>query len=495
MAEQKRSGFKGHGNYGQYSDYMTNHKYVSNEAKGRAKAAGYPNPYYRQLLNKQSKNKARTNAEEIETGSGHLTNLVSPKFSDQINTFVDTQSKKQWEIKQLMDKMDPNDPEYLELKKKRDIIKNSYGKNGMLFNQLKQYQQRGLDWTEDFANDNFSITSDEGDTSALAEIFGKTGNAKMSIGEDGSISFGNDDMGYTAFNDIPDYQNKAYKSSKKLLSNLTKGYASGKMLDNNSTLLAQNDFRELMQAEGVDGTMSLAFDPMLGEQGLLNIDDYENVIAAIKGDDAALALEAEKILTRDLEDSYMAKLKSQHEAGFKAKNEATNEEENKKFNKYAYIQGEIQNIAASPGLSDLVMGTDSANVWEQNLGPGKGSYRVKWDADNRQFVVQKSQNTSRGVMDWVEQDNYAVPKGKLSGDSRRELYKWLNGEIGWITTVPESKLPEFKLPDELNVEGDPQGGEGGNEDGSIDFVPTSIEDKKKELPPSTHGLGVLAGPK
>lgn len=495
MAEQKRSGFKGHGNYGQYSDYMTNHRYVSNEAKGRAKAAGYPNPYYRQLLNKQSKNKARANAEAIETGSGHLTNLVSPKFSDQINTFVDTQSKKQWEIKQLMDKMDPNDPEYLELKKKRDIIKKSYGKDGMLFNQLKQYQQRGLDWTEDFANDNFSITSDEGDTSALAEIFGKTGNAKMSIGEDGSISFGNDDMGYTAFNDIPDYQNKAYKSSKKLLSNLTKGYASGKMLDNNSTLLAQNDFRELMQAEGVDGTMSLAFDPMLGEQGLLNIDDYENVIAAIKGDDAALALEAEKILTRDLEDSYMAKLKSQHDAGFKAKNEAANEKENTKFNKYAYIQGEIQNIAASPGLSDLVIGTDSANVWEQNLGPGKGSYRVKWDADNRQFVVQKSQNTSRGVMDWVEQDNYAVPKGKLSGDSRRELYKWLNGEIGWITTVPESKLPELKLPDELNVEGDPQGEEGGNEDGSIDYVPTSIEDKKKELPPSAHGLGVLAGPK
>jgi hypothetical protein len=325
MAEQQRSGFKGHGNYGQYSDYMTNHKFVANNAKAAARGAGYPNKYYKELLNKQSQNKAKANAEIIETGSGHLTSLVSPKFKDQIDAYVDAQSKKQWELRQEMDRMDPNNPEYLKLKKQREQIVNSYNQGGVLFNQLTQYQQRGIDWTEDYANSNFSVVSDESETSGLAEIFGAQGTAQMSIDDSGNISFGNEDMGYTALNDLPDYQNKAYKSSKTLLSSLTKAYSEGKVLDDNGILLAKSNFTDLMNTEGVDGTMSLAFDNLLDpNNSLLNIDDYENVIAAIKGDDAALALEAEKILTQDLEAAYMDKLKTQHQAGYDDLNKSKN---------------------------------------------------------------------------------------------------------------------------------------------------------------------------
>ena len=493
MAEQKRSGFKGHGAYGQYSDYMTNHRFVANQAKNASKNAGYPNQYYRQLLNKQSKNQARNNAETIETGAGHLTDLVSPKFNDVITNFVEQQSTLQWEIKQQMDKMDPNDPEYLNLKRRREAVKKSYQKDGNLFNQLKEYQQRGLDWTEDYANDNFSVVSDESDSFALSNIYGEKGNAEMVIDENGNISFGTPDMGYTALNDLPDYQNKAYGSSQTLLNNMTKAYSSGKVMDDSDLLVARNDFYEIMRKEGVDGTMSLAFDNLLDpNNSLLNIDDYDKVIEAIKGDDAALAIEAERILTDDLMEAYTDKLKSQHQKGFDNVNKAKNAKDNNKFNKYAYIQGEIQNIAAAPELSDLVVGNQSSLVWEQNLGPGKGSYRVRWDADESRFTVEKSQNTSQGVLQWVEQDNLPIPKGTLSGDSRRELAQWLNGEIGWITTVPESKF-DFVLPEELDIPGDEIAST--NDDGSIDYVPETIKDKKKNIPPSVHGLGVLAGPK
>jgi len=317
MPDDANRGFKGHGNYGQYDDYMTNHKFVANQAKNTARGAGYPNQYYKQLLNKGSSNKAKQNAEIIETGSGHLTDLVPPKFKDQIDAYVKSQSNRQWDIMQQMDKMDGNNPEYLKLKRQREQIKSSYGKGGTLFKQLSEYQKRGLDWTEDFANGNFSIVSDESETSALAEIFGEKGNAQLFIDDIGNIEFGNENMGYTALNDLPDYQNKAYKSSKTLLGNLTKAYASGKKMDDNDVLLARNDFHEIMREEGVDGTMSLAFDNILDpNNSLLNIDDYENTIAAIRGDDAALALEAEKILTNDVMDAYMDKLEKQHQQGY-----------------------------------------------------------------------------------------------------------------------------------------------------------------------------------
>ena len=494
MAEQQRSGFKGHGNYGQYNDYMTNHRFVANNAKNTAKGAGYPNQYYKQLLNKQSQNKARANAEEIETGSGHLTDLVSPKFRDQIEVFVDSQSKKQWELKQLMDKMDPNNPEYLELKKQREQIKSSYGKNGTLFNQLKEYQQRGIDWTEDYANSNFSVTSDETDTSALAEIYGKTGTAQMSIDESGSISFGNEDMGYTALSSLPDYQNKAYKSSKVLLSSLTKAYSEGKLLDDNGILLAKNSFTDLMNEEGVDGTMSLAFDNLLDpNNSLLNIDDYENVIAAIKGDDAALALEAEKILTQDLEAAYMGKLKQQHQSGFDDLNKASNDAKNKKFNAHAYIQGEITNIANSEDLDGVMASGTEGNLWEANLGPSTGNYRLRWfpgEGDKGGiYKIQKGQGSSSAEYKWVDIDGFNVPGGKMNGANRKELAAWLNSEIGWIKTKPESQY-NFEINPDLDIEAEETA-----EQKEIDYVPETVEDKKKQIDPKYYGMGTLAGPK
>jgi hypothetical protein len=105
-------------------------------------------------------------------------------------------------------------------------------------------------------------------------------------------------------------------------------------------------------------------------------------------------------------------------------------------NLYSNIQGEISTIVNSDNLDSVLSLTQeegSQNIWEANLGPNLGNYRLVWDANSKEFQVQKGQGSSAGDYRWVIQDSISFPDSdKFYKEDRQQLSSFLEREIGWI---------------------------------------------------------------
>ena len=127
-----------------------------------------------------------------------------------------------------------------------------------------------------------------------------------------------------------------------------------------------------------------------------------------------------------------------------------------------------------------MQGGAGGNLWEANLGPNQGNYRLRWvpgsGDEPGKYVIQKGQGSSAAEYKWVDVGAMYLPGNKMNGANRKELASWLNSEIGWIKTKPESQF-NFEIDPDLDTEAEVV--EGGNEDGSIDFVPDKSTPKKQ----------------
>ena len=103
----------------------------------------------------------------------------------------------------------------------------------------------------------------------------------------------------------------------QMLKSLTSAYDNGVKLSDNELALAKVNFKQSLNKGGTGDLLSTAFDDIMGMgTPLLDQGQYANQIAAIRGDDPAAKMQAEKELKLAIEDAYTGKLTEQANAGF-----------------------------------------------------------------------------------------------------------------------------------------------------------------------------------
>ncbi len=352
MANQgKSSSFGIHKNYGQYGGYVPAHKAVLEGArKVAAMNSGVNRNDFDSMLRNNTNAKIKHEVDNVETGFEY--GVVPPKYRDQVKEYVMDIAKQQAEIGIKMQNVAPDDPYYLELKAEKDRLKAIIGKGGTLSGDWDKFKEANGGFTEDIYNKNASSVNDPNDVNALAEIF--TYQKDLQINESGHISFGDDELGYSTMEELPDYFNKDYKNGSATLKLLEKAYENGVELNDNNILTYQNDFHEMLNKGGRETMFSLAFDNLwTPNETLLNKDEYRNVIAAINGDDPIAAMKAEKILKRRLVEAYTDKIKSQASAGYIAANEASGETHPDKWKAFETdLKGNADNPFGDPFFTE-----------------------------------------------------------------------------------------------------------------------------------------------
>ncbi len=322
MATQRASSFGIHKDYGAYGGYVPAHKAVMAGARAAAARRGAGANDFNKMLKANTKAKIKHEVDSVQTGFNY--GIVPPKYKDQVKSYVMDIARQQASIGIRMQQMSPDDPAYLEMKAQKDQLKGIIGADGTLVKQWGEFKINNESYTEDIYNNNASDVNNLEDQNTLAHVYSYQKDLKIT--DSGMITFGDDELGYSGLEDLPDYFNKDYKNASVTLKNLEKAYEDGVELNDNNILKYKNDFHEILNSGGRESMFSLAFDNLwTPNETLLNKDEYRNVIAAINGDNPMAAMKAEEILKQDLVDAYIGKVKSQASAGYIAANEAKGE--------------------------------------------------------------------------------------------------------------------------------------------------------------------------
>ena len=322
MAEQKRSGFYGHKNYGAYAgDYVFNIKNLSN----RGRTASGNSAQWNQMQKYQTEKKIQDAWDSGDVGVEM--GLIPDKYKEQAAEFIRAKAKEkgliEQELYQMRESGNMSDDIYFQKKQQSDAISNMLGPDGSFTTFWKNFNQMSTEFGVAVAESALSDTNDQGEIAGLADIFSNSTEMMIDY-ETGAISFGNDELGYTDMKELKKRMpyNKDFVSANKILAQSETLLKAGTKLDDESKLFYNNSFQEMMRKGGKNTVLSLAFDKLWSEDTLLNPENYVNIIEAIKGDDPIRAGQAMEILKRDLTNAYMGVLDGQATAGYNKSNPA-----------------------------------------------------------------------------------------------------------------------------------------------------------------------------
>ena len=318
MAEQVRSGFKGHKNYGAYAgSYVATIKDLS--AYGR-QTAGSQN--FNQLQKYQAEQKMRT---AVDSGDVNFDmGLVPDKYKPQMEEYILTRSREKAKYELQLERMreagSMDDPMYQELRMKSAAISNELGPEGSLTTAWTNHNQGAADYAKDSFEGAVSIMSKSENLHALSALYSNELDLQI---VDGGLHFGNDEMGYSPQDEFPNYFNADYTNASKIISQGEGLFKKGEKLSDVDKLQLSNNFQEALRKGGIETVLSLAFDPLITpNESFLNYDDpkYQELVELVQSDDATIAGKAMETLKKDLTDSYLTNMTNQAESGWLQKN-------------------------------------------------------------------------------------------------------------------------------------------------------------------------------
>jgi hypothetical protein len=317
-------GFKGHKDHGQYAgDYIHGYKAASRVARAAANAGGYD---FDKMRNYQGK---KTVLDAYDSGQVSFDmGLVPDKYKEQVGEWIVNKGTEngrlQIEIEKMRESGNIHNPLYNQLRHKAANIKNILGPNGTMTQLWKDWQNNSAEHVLNKQTGAYSTVSNDADDEALYDSF-YSNSLDLQIGEGGTLTFGNSDLGFSNFKELKGLNLTAYKDGQKLLNQFENVYNKHEKLDPNRELFYSNGFHEILREGGTNTILSLAFDPIYNPDekgGLLRKDEYAQVIEDIKSDDPGVAGKANELLTKALHGSYMDILKNQAQAGYDEKNPA-----------------------------------------------------------------------------------------------------------------------------------------------------------------------------
>ena len=310
------NGFKGHKDHGQYAgDYVANVKALS---QGARNSPGGQNFDRLQRYQARKEQEAAIDSGNVNFDMG----LVPEKYKEQVKSYIIEKAREKGKIELQLQKFrdggNMQDPMYMELKMQASQLANELGPQGSLTTQWTNFNKRAAEYTEDALEGALSDATHGSEAEHInSRIFG---NYEDLVIENGQLFFGNSEMGFSNFNDVPDVYNKDYVNANKILAQTEKIFDKGEKLSDNDKLFYGNSLMEMMNQGGVNTVMSLAFDKLWSPNPMLDKSNYKNIIAAIRGDDAGRAGQAMEILKNDLQEQYMILLNGQADAGYENKN-------------------------------------------------------------------------------------------------------------------------------------------------------------------------------
>jgi hypothetical protein len=370
---QKRSGFSGHKNYGAYAgDYVATVKDLS-AASRRASPSG---TNFNKLQKFQAEQKMKT---AIDSGNVDFNmGLVPDAYKAQMKDYILNKAREKGQIELQIERMreggNMSDPMYQELRMQASQIEQELGPSGSLTKAWTNFNQGAQDFAEDSLEGSISIMSDSANEHANADLYSNSLQLDIS---NGTLNFGNQDMGFTAYDKFPDYFNADYTNASNIISQSQGIFDKGVKLTGPDKLKYSNNFQEVLRKGGTESVLSLAFDPLITpNESLLDFKDpkYKKLVEIIQGDDPMMAAEAMEELKADLTSSYINVLDTQATNGFNAKNPDGGDGGGDGFfssfgSFYSAGQFDMNKYLVSQGLEE---GTDFATMSEEDKSKAFG---------------------------------------------------------------------------------------------------------------------------
>lgn len=250
---------------------------------------------------------------------------VPPELLESVKAFVINQGRDHGKKGMIQKQMHESDLNRIDMKVEKDMIADSIPQLNSQFLELKQMRQ---EWAE---NNETDAVSDMVDPDAIEKINNALNNKmQMSYNAQGNIIFGEGDDAFE-LSSLPKYFNKDFASSKDIAKKNSQVFKNGVILSEQQQLMYENDFNEMLGKGGDETLLSLAFDKgLLGgpSHSYLNVDNYQDQLDAINGDDPTAAYEARAQIREDLTSKYMTALTQQAKDGFEAKKVLNNNNDN-----------------------------------------------------------------------------------------------------------------------------------------------------------------------
>lgn len=415
---QKRSGFSGHKNYGAYAgDYVATVKDLS-AASRRASPSG-TNFNKLQKFQAEQKMKSAIDSGNVSFDMG----LVPDSYKAQMKEYILGKAREKGQIELQIERMreggNMSDPMYQELRMQASQIEQELGPQGSLTSAWTKFNQGAQDFAEDSLEGSISIMSDSANEHANADLYSNSLQLDIS---NGTLNFGNQDMGFTAYDKFPDYFNADYTNASNIISQSQGIFDKGVKLTGPDKLKYSNNFQEVLRKGGTESVLSLAFDPLITpNESLLDFKDpkYKKLVEIIQGDDPMMAAEAMEELKADLTSSYINVLDTQATNGFNAKNPDGGGEGTD------FFDGAFGDLANSTGGIDL-------EKYKENI---EGNSKKISNKLNRLAFTNKGKN--RATADF---SNIAV-SGDLSGNEL--LVSYTQGNTNPPTRIKDVPLSEF----------------------------------------------------
>ncbi len=184
--------------------------------------------------------------------------------------------------------------------------------------QLEKFSAILDGFPEDAYNNNFSVMNDPKDVTFNSNL--SAGKGEYSIDENFNIL-----VDGKSVNEIKPLEPINYEMGSQMLKTFTSAYDNGVALSKNELGLASTNFKMALNKGGTGALLSTAFDDTMSMNGtLLNQDDYQNEIAAIRGDDPDAKMQAIEKIKLAVTDAYLEKLTQQANDGVAFKQSKNN---------------------------------------------------------------------------------------------------------------------------------------------------------------------------
>jgi hypothetical protein len=237
--------------------------------------------------------------------------------------------------------------------------------------QLNKLQAKLEGFNDDAYDDNISSMVDPEKKAFTSNLV--SGKIPMEIDENGNISFDG-----KTIDEIESYTNTNYEMGGAILKSLTSAYDNGVKLSDNELALSKVNFKQSLNKGGTGELLSTAFDDIMGMgTPLLDQGQYASQIAAIRGDDPAAKMQAEKELKLAIEDAYTSKLTEQANAGF-----ANKEKNDKKRGGTETISQKRSRLRVESfekrfkAKEKSITGHGSTNKYKANFDEASGGYII-----------------------------------------------------------------------------------------------------------------------
>jgi hypothetical protein len=286
--------------------------------------------------------------------------------------------------------------------------------------QLEKFSAILDGFPEDAYNNNFSVMNDPKDVTFNSNL--SAGKGEYSIDENFNIL-----VDGKSVNEIKPLEPINYEMGSQMLKTFTSAYDNGVALSKNELGLASTNFKMALNKGGTGALLSTAFDDTMSMNGtLLNQDDYQNEIAAIRGDDPDAKMQAIEKIKLAVTDAYLEKLTQQANDGVAFKQSKNNP--SAKESKYGKIIDERVNTGGNFSIEGKYQVLKHGN--EYKLFTAGGPYK-SFDAraPYRNTVTLSSDPVKR------KQQILEAVSGDVS-----QGFEWSTPETDW-SSAPESNVP------------------------------------------------------